>query len=358
MSAIGWCPAERLGEVQAFIESHWKRGHVLSRDAELLRWQHPRPDPDELSILVADGPGGELQGILGVIPVPYCTHGKRGEGAWLTTWVVRPEARSGQLGLALLRVAMQGPDFVGTLGGNDTTMRLLRALRFDTRANVPRWVRGGSPEALRALLGAAGVTPVPAALAASPAGDAPPGITVEPWSHEAAVAWDRTWHERIAGRIAGTWRDSAYLDWRYVGHPRFHYELRLARTSDGDALGLLVYRRQRVQGREEEVVRVLELLGEPQGVNALAVHLARDTVGERTAFLDFYCTSPPFAAALTGAGGFVAEAALSVSLPALFQPLDARRTALTAALWTPTEGGFGGDDVYFTRADCDQDRPN
>jgi len=358
VSAIGWCPAGRLGEVQAFIESQWKRGHVLARDAELLRWQHPRPDPDELSILVADGPGGELEGILGVIPVPYCAHGRRGEGAWLTTWVVRPEARTAQLGLALLRAAMDGPDFVGTLGGNDTTMRLLRALRFDTRASVPRWVRGGSRRALRDLLGAAGVAPVPAALTGAPVAAPPPGVTVEPWSQDAAEAWDLAWHERVAGRIAGTWRDRRYLEWRYRRHPRFGYELRLARGGDRAALGLLVYRRQPVHGREEEVIRVVELLGEPAGTRALAIHLAHETASERTAFLDFYCTSEPFAAALTEAGGFVPEATLGVSLPALFQPLDARRTALTAALWTPDERPFADDDVYFTRADCDQDRPN
>jgi hypothetical protein len=361
VSTIRWCPADRLGELQSFIDTHWRRGHVLARDAELLRWQHPRLDAGELSVLVADGPRGEMRGILGIIPVPYCARGVRGEGAWLTTWVVVPEARRDQLGLALLREAMDGPDFVGTLGGNDTTMRLLRALRFDTRAAVPRWVRGGAADALRGLLTAAG-TELPAAAAAAlesaQVAAAAPGMTVEPWSSDAAAAWDRAWTERIAPRTTGTWRDSAYLDWRYVRHPRFHYELRLARDAGGEALALLAYRRQAVHDRPEEIVRVVELLGDPEGTRALAVHLAEEAIGERTAFADFYCTSEPFAAALTEGGGFVPEAALGISLPALFQPLDARRTALTAALWAGEEGAFAGDDVYFTRSDCDQDRPN
>lgn len=360
MTAIGWCRAARIGELQAFIDEHWKAGHVLARDAELLRWQHPRPDPGELSVLVADGPDGELRGILGIIPVPYCARGERGDGAWLTTWVVTPEARTEQLGLALLRRAMDGPDFVGTLGGNDTTMRVLRALRFETRAAVPRWLRGGDPDALRALLGAADMSlPAEAGASLRPAGPAapPPGVAVEPWSDEAARAWDRAWHDGLAAATTGIWRDSAYLRWRYLEHPSFRYELRVARGAGGEALGLLAYRRQDVHDRPEHVVRVVELLGEPAGTRALAAHLAREAIGEGTAFADFYCTSERYAAALTEVAGFVPEASLGASLPALFQPLDARRTALTAALWTPAEAPFG-DDVYFTRSDCDQDRPN
>lgn len=353
MSTIGWCPLGRLGELQAFIDEHWKRGHVLSRDAELLRWQHPRDDPDELSVLVAADDDGRMQGILGIIPVPYCRHGARGDGAWLTTWVVTEAARRSQLGLALLRHAMDGPDFVGTIGGNETTMRLLRALRFATRPAVPRWVRIGEPAALAALLGEAGKR-LPAS---APATGPPRGVDVQPWSPELAAAWDRTWRERLAPGLVGTWHDSEYLRWRYLDHPRFRYALRVAVDAGGSVSALLVWRRQTIQDRDQDVVRILELLGDPVAANALAADLVHETVSERTAFLDFYCTSAEFAAPLAAAG-FVPEDQLGARLPAVFQPLDPRRTALTAAFWAPDGHAFEGAATYFTRSDCDQDRPN
>jgi len=356
VSAIGWCPVARLDELQSFIDEHWKRGHVLARDVALLRWQHPRENPNELSVLVADEDDGRMQGILGIIPVPYCRHGERGEGAWLTTWVVTEAARRRQLGLALLRRAMDGPDFVGTIGGNETTMRLLRALGFATRPAVSRWVRAGDRAALASLMQAAGAN----SAALSPASQMVPaasGAEVQPWSPELAAPWDRTWRERVASGLVGTWRDSDYLRWRYLEHPRFRYELRVIRDPAGGVRALVVWRRQAIQDRSEEVVRVLELLGEPAAAATLARDLVRETGTERTAFLDFYCTSTAFAAPLEAAG-FVPEHTLGAELPALFQPLDPRRTALTAAFWAPGKEAFDGADVYFTRSDCDQDRPN
>jgi hypothetical protein len=352
VSHIGWCPAERLGDLQAFIDEHWKPGHVLARDAELLRWQHPRPDGD-LSVLVAHDDAGALRGMLGIVPTSCGFRGVRRDGAWLTTWAVVPEARAEQLGLMLLRhVLDEATGLVGTLGGNDTTMRILGALRFHTISAVPRWILPGDREALRGLLDAADATEPdwPAPRPPSP----PAGVEIGDWEPE---AWDAAWHERIAPGVVGTWRDAAYVRWRYLEHPRFAYEVRLARRG-GAVTGLLVLRRQRLHDRPEDVVRVVELLGDEPAMAALAAHVAGETLGPGTAFADFSCTSRRVAAPLEDAG-FLAEDPHGPTLPSLLQPLDARRTRLTGAFWAPEGAGpFMSDDAYFTRSDCDQDRPN
>ena len=359
MTAVRWCPVDRLGELQRFIDEQWGRGHVLARDAELLRWQHPRPDPGELSVLIADGDGGEIAGILGIIPAGFCEHGTRRAGAWLTTWVVRPEERQRQLGLVLLRHVIDTTDgLVATLGGNKLTMGMLRALRFHVRDAVPRWVRPVSASALESLLHAAGAT-VPAVPPVD--GEPPrasPGVEAVPFSDELAPAWDAAWSERFAPGLVGTWRDAAYLRWRYAEHPRFDYHVSLARADGGEVRGLLVSRPQRVRDRDEEVVRVVELLGDPDAQAALIVALLDRVDGERTAFIDFYCTSGRFAATLERFGFAPEDPA--APLPSLFQPLDPRRARLTGAFGAAGRDAdlFAGEDVYFTRSDGDQDRPN
>src|SRR5439155_15949976 len=119
---IDWLPLARLEELQAFVDEHWRRGHVLARDAELLRWQHRRrEDPGRLAVLVAEE-DGRLAGMLGFVEVDVCVGDQRAAGGWMTTWLVVPEARGRGLGLALVdRVLGSEYELVGALAANDAT---------------------------------------------------------------------------------------------------------------------------------------------------------------------------------------------------------------------------------------------
>ncbi len=361
MTDVRWCPADRLGELQRFIDEQWSAGHVLARDAELLRWQHPRPDPAALSVLIADGDDGQIAGILGIIPAPFCQHGRRREGAWLTTWVVRPDERSRLLGVALLRHAIDHTDgLVATTGGNQTTMRILRTQRFHLVDAIPRWVRPVSAPALERLMLAAGSTELALGPSHIPAPPPPSSsdVRVTGFTDAAAAAWDEAWRVRLAPGIVGTWRDAAYLRWRYAEHPSFDYLMSVALGDQGEARGLIVARRVAVRDRDEEVVRIVELLGDPGAQHTLVADLLASVDPEQTAFVDFYCTSERFADALVQAG--FARENPDAPLPSLFAPLDARRASLTGAFAAAGDDAalFAGDDVYFTRSDGDQDRPN
>ena len=353
---IGWWPTARLAELQSFIDREYRRGHVLASDAELLRWQHPR-SADELAIVGATS-GGELLGILGVIPVSLCVHGRRANGGWLTTWVVTSPWRRHQLGLRLLAFVSEHHDFVGTLGGNQTTVGILEALRFHVRRFVPRWILPLTAGGCARLIGRNRTVGLPfVAGAATAAG----GGCVRAWSREIANDWDEVWRERLARQLVGTWRDADYVRWRYVEHPRFRYRVRVALGGDRRPSALLAYRLEAVRGIDAVVCRVVEALGEAQGLEHLARRLGREGREAGAAFADFYCTSNRYATGLERAG-FIRDDALAVAFPSRFQPLEAAPRPLTAAfkLRACAEDAdlFAGDDVYFTRSDGDQDRPS
>jgi GNAT superfamily N-acetyltransferase len=347
---LAWWPAARAAELQAFLGREWRAGHVLARDEELLRWQHPR-DAEELSFVGAIE-ADELVGVLGIIPIELCVRGARTPGAWLTTWIVVPAARRRRVGLRLLRFVLDRYDFVGTIGGNATTTTILQALRFHTRPAIPRWVRPLDEDALERLAGRH--------VAAAPAAADPGGGAVSDWSADLAAAWDRTWVERLAPHVVGTWRDAAYLEWRYLSHPRFDYAVRVALDDDGSPAALLVHRVEEVRGLDATVVRVVEAVGEEAALRRLADDLVSRGTELGFALADFYCTSTRYAAALEAAG-FVAESTLAEQLPSRFQPLEPTPRPLSASLrlasWPGPGDLFAGDDVYFTRSDCDQDRP-
>ena len=371
--SIEWCPLDQISLLQEFIDANWKRGHVLARDANLLRWQNAYPgDSEKLSVLIAHDAGTWL-GMLGVIQVGVCVNGERISGAWLTSWLTLPESRSEGLGRRLMQEVLLGFEMVGGLGGNDLFQRILGASGFDIWDSIPRWVRVINPSALESLLGweePSNIRNLEERLALQatlthpkPTGKRSTTLRVVDWSEDAAFRWDQAWKERIAPCIVGTWRDAEYLRWRYLEHPRFDYVLRLAEDSSSGALrGLLVYRIEAVRDRLEKVIRVVEFLCDEAAGSLLSAALIEEGEDAGVAFADFYCTSRTFAESLEK-NGFLEET-LPNRLPELFQPLEFTHSTFTAALRVrpsvsaDNHAFFRSNNLYFTRSDSDQDRPN
>lgn len=356
---IDWLRAEQLPELQAFFDEHWQRGHVLARDAELVRWQHRLPDrPDRMSMLVAREQG-EIVGALGMILVGFCWRGRCIPGGWLAGWIATPHARSRQVGLRLLRHATDSLEleFIGVTGVNDKALRIYRAVGFSICESVPRWVRVISENALARLL-AGRVSPLrePANAPTSAA-----GLQTATWSDALAERWDEAWTERIAPRVVGTWRDAAYLRWRYLEHPRFSYSVRVAQDGDGSVRGMAVHRVAEVLGSRGRAVRVLELLGDEEAMTTLAADAVACAVKAGAAFADMYCTADAVAGPLESCG-FTLSAGDGDNLPALFEPIDFNETRLSGAFSAARELDrsrlLHSGALYVTRSDSDQDRPN
>lgn len=313
MTRIDWLPLDRLPELQAFVDEHWRRGHVLARDAELLRWQHRRrSDPDRLAVLVAEE-DGRLVAMLGWIEFDACVGDERVPGGWMTNWLVVPEVRGRKLGLALVERALEEDyELVGALGANAATRHVLGGFGF-AEVGMFRWVRVFDADALRELLGGREL-PRPEAPAETRAGTG----------------------------FVGACRDADFLRRRYGEHPRFRYEV-----VDGKA----VYRIETVAGSSARVARIVDFLGN----EALAVRAADEAERAGAVFADFYCASARFGAPLEAAG-FTPDP----GLPGRFQPLDFSDRPIVSCFWAASRLGvdFSGGDLYVTRADSDLDRPN
>lgn len=365
---IEWLTDSDLASVQQFLDEHWSKGHVLSRDSELFRWQYSGPASGQMQVLVAKREFA-IVGMLGVIPVDFTLKGERVRGGWHTMWRALPESGHPRLGLDILQRAIKEFPVSGTLGGNATTIKILRVLGFKIKDKVARWVKPINQEALANLLTVLGPDYRNSALSRwidqHPNGIANLGHSASEyeiieWSAESHDLWDDAWNNRFSTQLVSVWRDSAYVNWRYAQHPTFDYVSAVARNlSTGEAEGLLVFRLAPVRDREETVVRIVEFLSTSTAAAPLLSWLDLRLQGTNAAFADFYCTSMK-SDALLSQGGFYQEDEDSEPLPSLFQPLDISRSALNFALYLPTEHRsiFDEAELYFTKSDCDQDRPN
>jgi hypothetical protein len=356
---IGWLPADHIEELQAFIDEHWRRGHRLAYDAELLRWQHRFPnDAERLSVLVAHAEG-QIVGALGLILVLFGIRGRRSPGGWLTTWIATPVARESQAGLRLLQHALALPlGFVGTTGASETGLRIYRALGFSIRESIPRWVRVISDAALATLLGESCSVysePPPTALVGG-------ALRVSTWSDAQAERWDELWEQRLAPQLIGAWRDTEYLRWRYLEHPRFTYVVRVAEDADGTLRGMTVHRVADVEGADGRVVRLFELHGDVEAMRALVSDVIAISGRAGAAYAEFFCSAGTVAEPLASCG-FTVEPEPMPTLPALIEPLNVElRGTLTGAFHAAVEQGedqavFESEALYVTRSDCDMDRP-
>jgi hypothetical protein len=364
-----WCPRSRIDELQAFIDRDWIPGHILSRDRALLEWQFQHAvEPETLSVAMAES-GGRFVGMLGAIRAPFSDRGELRSGFMMANWVAVPAFRESALGLRLFQFVLRsGHQMAGVLGGNATTLRVLRTLRYAVSERVPRWIRPGDPGALERLLASAPASVADAARQSWRSTVTSPGpfpldstVAVQCWTPGDAAGWDDCWR-RLAPTIRGFARSAGYIDWRYHRHPTFRYETLVARDGDGMVCGLAVFRIAALRGADATVLRIVELLGSPAATDALALTLAGTLARTNAAFADFYSWSPRFAAPLERAG-FLREEPRT-PLPALFQPVDFEHRPLTGAfgIVDPAAGDsrefFAELDVYITRSDGDQDRPN
>ena len=159
---------------------------------------------------------------------------------------------------------------------------------------------------------------------------------------------------------------AADLQWRYVEHPTFRYELRVAVDSGSRLpLGLLVYRVEPILGRRERVVRVVEILGRPQAVQSLLTAAIDEARQHGALFLDVHSTHREIGEILernglrrTGSDGDWP------GFPSLFQPFESGHVPIKGALWTSRrlELAYGplaeAPELYLVKSDSDQDRPN
>ena len=129
---IAACREAELPALMRFIGTHWRAGHILSRDETLLRWQF---DPTLIKGRSLPGPSvmlawhrDEIVGILGLIGFDLNVAGVPVAGAWLSHWFALPEYRARNVATRLiLAVRGLGLEVLGAVGANDVSKKALLA---------------------------------------------------------------------------------------------------------------------------------------------------------------------------------------------------------------------------------------
>jgi hypothetical protein len=362
--------------IREFLANHWSATNIYVREPKLFDWTFGRQslwDRDGYSFALAEDKGN-VAGILGGIPFEMNCFGQRFRALWLANYMISPDYRRGPLAMRLLKMMWRDP-YRATIafGINPQTAPIYQALRWRLVENIPRHFvvlpqasermcellrlthTGWTSERIEALVSGFRLPNLPEELPES--GSALP----ENWND---IGW-----EQIARRTVGAARDTEYLKWRYLDHPVFSYNLIVVR--ENDRAGLLIWRLETIRVKThlgesnfDRIGRVVEFLpSSKQNGKALFSKLLHDLDEAGAIGADFYCYNGETRKLLAELGMLPVEShADGQHIPARFQPLDGKTSAIVSSLFASEEMpacSFDPDCVwYWTKSDADQDRPN
>lgn len=341
MITIRRCQTSDVPDVLAFLDAHWKPGHIFTVDRSLFDWQYARRDrPGEYSIVLARRDAdGAIVGMLGYLPTRRFDPALASNNAiWLALWKVRDDVPTGAVGLRLLSDVTDNElhTSVGVIGFQPPVAAIYKALKFQV-GELQHFV-----------------LPNPAVSTFELAAFERPPYRPVPDSDLDAVAVDAAnFSKAVSGLELGA-RDAQtprktpeYFRARFLQHPTYRYASFVLRRDDRP-IGLLATRVASHGGRC--ALRVVDYIGPDDAVPALgAVALAQVRhVGAEYADVHNWGIDP----SLFEAAGFSrVDPSGPDIVPNHFEPFERRNAPIRFALRSARPA------VLF-KGDGDQDRPN
>lgn len=352
-------PFSRWSAIDAFLAHTYSPAYVMRR-RDLFEWQFKSRDGRDEATMVCAWRDERLIAVLGYMPSPlfWGTVGVKVQGTWMANWMVHPEERTG-IGWTLMRRLQERFPVVLGQGANDANRSLATKLGFAFFDRIPRMLTVFSVDSA-ALLSRDPVT----------ARGRLEGMVYS--SHENAASASKETRSFDAESFAPDWsrysslgygtvRDASYLTYRYLNHPMWRYRLVIAGPDSAPAL--CVFRIAHTTGAYRlPVGHIVELLfpeseiGRSCGVVVLRRAL-REMAAAGCAFGDFFCSASAHQEVALEAGMALEQDKV---LPHRLCPIDHRDRGQNLEVWASDEMGPMPriDEMYITKSDGDQDRPN
>lgn len=330
-------------------------GHVLAEDRALLQWQFGGASGLTCPKILVAHVDGRLVGIQGLIETGFNLHGTVLKAAWLANLYTLPDVRALGVGVSLLTAPLRmGYDVLASVGLSDEVFQILPMLRYQTLKAIPRCVGVVNSDSCTRI----GGKNLPAAVTVG----SQKGFTSENWDDTISEAWDELWSKTLSLRMVCSNKNHEYLNWRYLNHPRFKYEV-VALSKRHLLVGLVIYRREKLHFSNLEAIRIVEVLGKLEEVGDLVLETLATTDLSQVAFVDWYCTDTQINMQLNEIGFQETYLHQGFTIPNRLSPFEKdespiRMAARSVQPLSPWIFRFDDVGLYVTKSDNDMDRPN
>lgn len=332
------CEKEDLPRLITFIDTYWKKNHILVRSKEILDFQYYNRETDKYDFVLAENTQtGELDGIRGWIRVDqYDPALAQYDEVWSAVSKVRTDVENNEikvLGSYLWRYLEKHKGF-GTVGISRFSFAMHTAIRHKTCSLGQYFILNRETKEFK-------IAVVPSNY------QNPAEAKVSNW-HLREIEDIYTISDDAVSAYYRPFKSKTYLINRFAKHPVYHYHF--YGIFDGtDLKAILVGKFVEINGGK--ILRIVDVLGSLEEVGCLNDDfqtILRETGSEYVDFLCFGIDDSVFQRM-----GFdkLNPEQEELIIPNYFEPFEARNIVINGA-YKPAER------YCMFKADADQDRPS
>jgi hypothetical protein len=334
---IRMCRTNEVAKLTDFLASYWRTDHILTRDAELLHWQHR--ETGRLNFVVANHTKTDkFHAILGLISPTHYSTGQLsvGDDIWLVIWKAEGSlVEEKSLGIRLLDYVRKefNPVSISAIGINSDVAKLYRILGFHVDVLGHYFIR--NPDRTDFKIGH------------FPQSDGSRSAALQ----HSMQADFREVNDADFGLFEDTIdamspvKNFRYLRRRYVDHPRYKYKF-YSVVEDETVIAMAVGRLAKVGNAA--CLRVVDFLGMQNMAHTIKQAVEKYLRESDLEYMDFIHYGAPRQDVLRM--GFE-ENSESSFVPHLFEPFDPNQQSVRFAYTSPRP-------FYVFKGDSDLDRPN
>lgn len=332
------CEREDLPRLITFIDTYWKKNHILVRSKEILDFQYYNRETDKYDFVLAENTQtGELDGIRGWIRVDqYDPALAQYDEVWSAVSKVRTDVENNEikvLGSYLWRYLEKHKGF-GTVGISRFSFAMHTAIRHKTCSLGQYFILNRETKEFK-------IAVVPSNY------QNPAEAKVSNW-HLREIEDIYTISDDAVSAYYRPFKSKTYLINRFAKHPVYHYHF--YGIFDGtDLKAILVGKFVEINGGK--ILRIVDVLGSLEEVGNIYENfqtILRETGSEYVDFLCFGIDDSVFQRM-----GFdkLNPEQEELIIPNYFEPFEARNIVINGA-YKPAER------YCMFKADADQDRPS
>ena len=341
------CSRERVVDLLSFIDTFWRKDHILIKDRTLLDWQHKNIITGDYNFVLAiSEKKNEILGILGFIPLyQFSQKLEVYKEAWLAVWKIRDNITYPGIGIGMISFLKKtlGLNNLLNLGLNDAAVGVFKTLKYNLGTQEHSVLINANRKKF-SILGGYDISKI----------FSYPLILNN--DYELSELTEKSLESVLDKNkksvfITNPVKDTDYIINRYVKHPRYTYRVFSINKKNKICLAIIVIREIIIDN--SSVLRIVDFQGDCVHFSYLNSVFKDILIKENHEYIDFLQFGIP-KNILKKAGFISVKDNSDLIVPNHFEPFEKKNITVNFAY----KSDLKNKTFFFFKADGDQDRPN
>lgn len=316
-----------IPQIMEFIDTHWKKGHILGNNRVFFEWMYVLDDKVNMYIGVEDG---RIVGFNGFIYYNHDEHPSVSGAMWKVIKTSNPI-----LGLEISECMgneIQNECFYEIGMNPKTALRIARLSGVEAR-KMNHYYRLAPKEnyclanvADNTILSVTGDTKL---------------VLLKDYDLFCKV-YNKQWFAKKR-----PYKEVEFFRWRYYEHPIYHYQVYGLQNRNSEIRAIMVLRK--VECESSAMIKIVDFIGEDSELCLVGPAIDDILQSQNCEYIDMY--SSGLSAEIMEAAGFIERYNTENIIPNYFEPFEQKNVDIYC-------GAPSMKNVYLYRGDGDQDRPS